>query len=87
MLERQLRALNPWPGCWTGFAGQRLLVLAGEVAPGRGLPGEVLDERLTIACGEGALRLTRLQRAGGRPLAAEAFLRGFALPAGSRLES
>jgi methionyl-tRNA formyltransferase len=85
LLERQLRALNPWPGCWTAFEGERLLVLAGEVAPGRGLPGEVLDERLIVACGEGALRLTRLQRAGGRPLAADAFLRGFALPVGSRL--
>jgi methionyl-tRNA formyltransferase len=85
LLERQLRALNPWPGCWTEFEGGRVLVLAGEVTPGRGLPGEVLDERLTIACGDGALRLTRLQRAGGKPMAADAFLRGFALPVGSRL--
>jgi len=84
-LERQLRALNPWPGCWTEFEGQRLLVLAGEVAPGRGLPGEILDPHPTVACGEGALRLTRLQRAGGKPMAADAFLRGFALPVGSRL--
>jgi methionyl-tRNA formyltransferase len=85
-LERQLRALNPWPGCWTTFEGQRLRVLAGEVAEGQGVPGEVLDERLTIACGEGALRLTRLQRAGGRPLASEEFLRGFEVPPGSRLD-
>jgi methionyl-tRNA formyltransferase len=85
-LERQLRALNPWPGCWTTFQGQRLRVLAGEVAEGYGLPGEVLDERLTVACGEGALRLTRLQRAGGRPLASEEFLRGFEVPPGSRLD-
>jgi methionyl-tRNA formyltransferase len=84
-LERQLRALDPWPGCWTEFRGQRLRVLAGEVTAGRGLPGEVLDERLTIACGEDALRLTRLQRAGGRPLASIEFLRGFELPPGSRL--
>jgi methionyl-tRNA formyltransferase len=85
LLERQLRALNPWPGCWTEFEGQRLLVLAAEVAAGCGLPGEVLDEQLRIACGEGALRLTRLQRAGGRPLSSDAFRRGFALPVGSRL--
>jgi len=85
-LERQLRALNPWPGCWTTLRGQRLRVLAGEVTEGHGLPGEVLDERLTIACGESALRLTRLQRAGGRPLAREEFLRGFELPPGSRLD-
>ncbi len=70
LLERQLRALNPWPGCWTELGGQRLRVLAGEVVEvdGQPPPGEVLDERLTVACGEDALRLTRLQRAGGRPL-------------------
>ena len=84
-LERRLRALNPWPGCWTELQGQRLRVLAGEVTEGEGAPGTVLDERLTIACGEGALRLTRLQRAGGRPLASADFLRGFAVPRGSRL--
>ncbi len=85
LLERQLRALNPWPGCWTGFEGQRLGVLAAEAAPGHGLPGEVLDAEPRIACGAGALRLTRLQRSGGKPMAAAAFLRGFALPPGSRL--
>ena len=84
-LHRQLRALNPWPGCWTDIDGQRLLVLEGEPVAGRGAPGEVLDNRLTIACGEGALRLTTVQRAGGRPMSADAFLRGFPLPAGARL--
>ncbi len=84
-LERQLRALNPWPGCWTEVDGERLLMLEGELAAGAGRPGEVLDDRMTIACGEGALRLTRLQRAGGRPMAAEAFLRGFPLRVGARL--
>ena len=84
-LERQLRALNPWPGCWTDLDGERLLVLEGELAAGVGAPGEVLDDRMTIACGEGALRLTRVQRAGGRPMSADAFLRGFPLPVGVRL--
>jgi methionyl-tRNA formyltransferase len=84
-LERQLRALNPWPGCWTEVDGERLLVLEGELATGAGVPGEILDERLTVACGEGALRLTRVQRAGGRPMSADAFLRGFHLPVGARL--
>jgi methionyl-tRNA formyltransferase len=84
-LERQLRALNPWPGCWTTFDGERLLVLEGELAGGCGAPGEVLDERMTIACGAGALRLTKVQRAGGRPMSADAFLRGFRLPVGARL--
>lgn len=85
LLERQLRALNPWPGCWTEIDGQRVAILGGQVVPGSGAPGEVLDDRLTIACGEGALRLTRVQRAGGRPMASEAFLRGFHLQVGARL--
>jgi methionyl-tRNA formyltransferase len=85
LLERQVRALEPWPGCWTELGGQRLRVLAAEVAAGHGLPGEVLDERLTIACGEGALRLTRLQPAGGKEMASDAYLRGHELPVGSRL--
>jgi methionyl-tRNA formyltransferase len=85
LLERQLRALNPWPGCWTEFEGERLLVLQGEPAEGSGAPGEILDDRLTVACGEGALRLTRVQRAGGKRMAADAFLRGFHLPVGARL--
>jgi methionyl-tRNA formyltransferase len=84
-LERQVRAFNPWPGCWTEAGGERLRVLAAEAVPGRGEPGEVLDDHLAVACGEGALRLTRVQRAGGRAQDAPAFLRGFALPAGSRL--
>jgi methionyl-tRNA formyltransferase len=84
-LARRLRALEPWPGCWTEVDGVRLRVLAGEVVEGRGAPGEVLDDRPTIACGEGALRLTRVQRAGGKPLSAEAFLRGFPLAVGGRL--
>ncbi|HET6521324.1 MAG TPA: methionyl-tRNA formyltransferase, partial [Geminicoccaceae bacterium] len=89
-LDRQLRALDPWPGCWTEVGGERLNVLAGEPAEegsGRGAePGLVLDDRLLVACGGGgALRLTRLQRPGRRPQGAEAFLRGFPLPAGTRL--
>jgi methionyl-tRNA formyltransferase len=85
-LERQLRALNPWPGCWTEAGGQILRVLAGEIVRcDGGMPGEVLDADLTVACGSGCLRITRLQRPGGKPLASAAFLRGFALPPGSRL--
>jgi methionyl-tRNA formyltransferase len=85
LLERRLRALNPSPGCWAEVDGQRLLALAGEVVAGTGAPGEVLDDRLTIACGEGALRLTKVQRAGGKPMSAAAFLRGYPLPVGARL--
>ena len=81
LLERQVRALE----AWTELAGQRLRVLAAEVVPGHGAPGEVLDERLTVACGEGALRLLRLQPAGGKAMASDAFLRGHKVPIGSRL--
>ncbi|MGH6945153.1 MAG: methionyl-tRNA formyltransferase, partial [Geminicoccaceae bacterium] len=85
LLERQLRALNPWPGCWTELHGERLLVLAGEVVSANGPPGEVLDQRLTVACGTAALRLTKVQRAGAKPLSAADFLRGVAVPVGTRL--
>jgi methionyl-tRNA formyltransferase len=89
VLERRLRALNPWPGCWTELGDQTIRVLAGRPVTGCAdhgyAPGEVLDERLTVACGEGCLELTSVQRPGGRPMAADAFLRGFAVPVGTRL--
>ncbi|MGH6918304.1 MAG: methionyl-tRNA formyltransferase, partial [Geminicoccaceae bacterium] len=88
LLERQLRALNPRPGCWTEIGDQTLRVLAGRPVTGRDHgrpPGEVLDDRLTVACGEGCLELTSVQRPGGRPMPSEAFLRGFPVPVGTRL--
>jgi methionyl-tRNA formyltransferase len=84
-LERRLRAFDPSPGCWTEILGRRVRVIGGIVVEGHGAPGEVLDDRLTVACGQGALRLTALQRAGGKPMSADAFLRGFAVPPGTRL--
>ncbi|MGP1253890.1 MAG: methionyl-tRNA formyltransferase [Kiloniellales bacterium] len=86
-LERQVRAFTPWPGAFFETAkGERIKVLAAELVPsGTGTAGEVLDDRLTLACGEGALRPTRLQRPGKAPVDTAAFLRGFPLPAGSRL--
>ncbi len=84
-LERQVRALNPWPGIWLEHDGERILVLEAEIAEGGGEPGTVLDDRLAVACGEGALRLVRVQRAGRAAMAAEAFLRGRPLPPGTRL--
>jgi methionyl-tRNA formyltransferase len=85
-IERQTRAFDPWPGAFSTFGAEVLKVLEAEVVPGTtGQPGLVLDAALTIACGEGALRITRLQRAGRGPVTAAEFLRGFALPAGSRL--
>jgi len=90
-LERKIRALTPWPGAsfaaGGALGGEDLKALAGEVVSGRAgaAPGTLLDDGLTIACGDGALRLTRVQRPGKAPVEAAAFLRGFALPAGIRL--
>ena len=84
-LERRVRALNPWPGTFFAHAGEAIRVLAAEIAEALGAPGTVLDAQATIACGTGALRLTRLQRPGRAPQPAQEFLRGYALPAGTVL--
>jgi len=84
-LERQVRALNPWPGTFFTFGGEQIRVLAARVEAGTGAPGTVLDDAALVACGQGALRLARLQRPGRAPLDADAFLRGFALPRGTVL--
>ena len=62
-----------------------MTVLAADPAPGSGAPGMILDDRLTIACGEGALRPTLVKRAGKRAMSAEEMLRGFAVPPGKTL--
>jgi methionyl-tRNA formyltransferase len=85
-LERAVRALNPSPGTWFEAAGERIRVLAAELAPGGpAAPGTVLDQNLAIACGEGALRPLLLQRPGRAPVETSAFLRGFPLPRGTVL--
>ncbi len=86
-LERAVRAFDPWPGTWFEHAGERIKVLAAAlVAPAPGAaPGTVLDGELAVACGQGALRLARLQRPGRAPQEALAFLRGHAIPAGTML--
>jgi len=85
LLERQIRAFNPWPGSHCTFEGTRLNVLSADLANGEGEAGAVLDDRLTVACGSGALRLTALQRPGRVALETEGFLRGFPIGKGSRL--
>jgi methionyl-tRNA formyltransferase len=64
---------------------QRLKILRTALAEGRGAPGTVLDERLTVACGDGAIRILELQRAGKQPMTADEFLRGVAVPTGAAL--
>lgn len=84
-LERQIRAFDPWPGSFCQHAGERLKVLRAELAEGQGAPGTLLDDTLTVACGQGALRLTRLQRPGKAAMEAGALLRGYPLSKGGRL--
>jgi methionyl-tRNA formyltransferase len=83
-LDARVRAMNPWPGAFFTHKCEALRVLAAEPAPGAGTPGTVLDG-LTIACGEGALRITRLQRPGRAATDAGAFLRGYPLAPGESL--
>lgn len=84
-----VRGLSPFPGAFveiaTGGKTERLKVLRTALAPGSGVPGTVLDDQLAIACGDGAVRLVEVQRSGKRPMSAGEFLRGFQLPAGSKL--
>lgn len=84
-----IRGLSPFPGAWfeAGAADkrERIKVLRASIVSGHGRPGEVLDDRLMIACGTGAVRLIELQRAGKKPMAADELLRGFALPRGTQL--
>src|SRR5579863_7699281 len=84
-LERQIRAFDPWPGAQFPVGDERIRVLAAVVEPGSAPPGTVLDGRLTIACGEGALRPTRVQRAGRGTMDAADLLRGFEIPSGTVL--
>ena len=80
------RGLSPFPGAWFEHANAgRIKVLRSTKASGAGEPGRVLDDDLTVACGEGAIRLLELQRAGRQPTRAEEFLRGTPVPRGSRL--
>ena len=77
-----IRGLSPFPGAWFDLDGVRVKVLRSTLRLGAGKPGEVLDDRLTVACGEGAVRLIEVQKAGSRALAAEEFLRGVELVKG-----
>ncbi len=79
-----IRGLSPSPGAFTEAKGERLKILAAEPAGGTGAPGEIISDDLTIACGEGALRIVKVQRAGGKAMMADELLKGFALPKGTR---
>jgi len=85
-LERLVRAMNPAPGAWFDVEGERVKVLAAElVDSASNRAGLVIDERLLIACGEGALRPTQVQRAGRGVTSVDDLLRGFAIAPGAQL--
>lgn len=84
-----IRGLNPWPIALTTLSGERLKVFAAEKANGNGEPGTVLEadpkKGLTVACGEGALKLIEIQLVGGKRMKATDFLRGHAIEVGTKL--
>lgn len=84
-----IRGLNPWPIALTTLSGERLKVFAAEKAAGNGEPGTVLEadpkKGLTVACGEGALKLTEIQMVGGKRMKATDFLRGHVIEVGTKL--
>jgi methionyl-tRNA formyltransferase len=87
-LERKVRAFHPWPGTWFEVSGERIKVLEAGLALAGGAPGTVgigRDGFPVVTCGVGGLKLLKLQRAGKSAQAADAFLRGFALAAGTVL--
>lgn len=84
-VDRQIRGLSPFPGAWFEADGVRIKVLGSQLAEGKGTAGEVLDDVLTVACGNGAVRLTRLQRAGKGAQDVDVFLRGNPMPRGTQL--
>ncbi|MCC8973183.1 methionyl-tRNA formyltransferase [Bradyrhizobium brasilense] len=89
MVLRHIHGLSPFPGAWCELAGEgepvRLKILRCELAKGSGAPGDVLDDNFAIACGDGAIRILELQRAGKAPMKAADFLRGTPLKPPARL--
>ena len=88
-IHDHIRGLAPFPGAYTmidlGKGPERVKILRATITEGAGAPGQILDDALTIACGNGALRLLDLQRAGAKALPVDLFLRGVSLPVGQRI--
>ncbi len=80
-----IRGLSPFPGAWFEIDGARIKALRSTKGDGSGVAGTVLDDKLTIACGAGAVRLTQVQRAGKQPMSADEFLRGTLVKSGVRV--
>lgn len=89
-VHNHIRGLSPFPGAWfeavpPGGKPERIKVLRSTRAEGSGAPGEILDDAITVACGQGAIRLLEVQRAGKRAMNTQEFLRGFPMSPGTRL--
>jgi methionyl-tRNA formyltransferase len=80
-----IRGLSPFPGAWFELDGVRVKVLRSTAGESAGPPGTALDNKLTIACGDGAVRLVQVQRAGKQPMSTEEFLRGTPVKPGTRV--
>jgi len=84
-VHNHICGLSPFPGAWFEIGGVRVKALRSTQGEGKGPPGTVLDDKLTIACGTGAVRLVQVQRAGRQPMAVQKFLRGTPVKRGARL--
>ncbi len=84
-IKNQIRAFNPAPVAYSYLAGEIFKIYSAEVCEGRGIPGGILksEKELVVACGQGALKLTKVQKSGGKPLEINDFLRGNKIPAGT----
>jgi methionyl-tRNA formyltransferase len=85
VIERQLRALNPWPGVWCLHNGQRLKVLEASIEKAQGKPGEILDRHLVVACGQDALLLKKVQPQDRKPMDGLSFMNGTHMNVGDKL--
>lgn len=85
-IERQIRGLQPWPGCFFMLGDEAIKVLAADIISEKnGDAGALLDNQFTVACGQGVLRLTSIQRAGKKPMDGASFLRGQRIALGTKL--
>ena len=88
IVDRQIRALSPFPGAWCEYQGERIKLLTSSLSDQSGSAGQVCGVKngLTIACGQGAVRVQKLQRAGKSAQDADTFLRGLNIPIGAQLD-
>ena len=84
-IHNHIRGLSPFPGAWFELGGARIKALRSTKGEGKGKPGAALDDRLTIACGDGAVRLTQVQGEGRKAMSADEFLRGTPVKVGTQL--